>query len=241
MGSHSVQAPLTLVATAFANSEEVSDLVTPDIKHSVLNSKLLFIDLNAISSSPFALGGSALAQAFGALGDDSPAVDLALLQRAFRYVMNLIKQHQVLAGHDRSDGGLAATLLEMCFAGDCGADIRLPAGVDPVGFLFNEALGWVLEVDEAVCEPLLRACQDHRIPAAVIGTTHAERVVRFLQGDDLLLERSTLALREDWEATSLALSKLCYNVKFVEQVRFPAGIERRSTRRGERWRRRPGG
>ena len=246
MGSLSAQAPLTLVATAFANSEEVSDLVTPDIKHAVLNSKLLFIDLNALSSSlassptsspssssassplssSFALGGSALAQAFGSLGDDSPEVDLALLQRAFRYVMTLIKQHQVLAGHDRSDGGLAVTLLEMCFAGDCGADVVLPASVDPVGFLFNEALGWVLEVDEAVCEPLLRACQDHQIPAVIIGTTHSERVIRFRQGDAVLLERSTLELREEWEATSFALSKLSYNVKFIEQVGDSRGIRR---------------
>ena len=212
-----------MVATAFANSEEVSDLVTPDIKHSVLCSKLLFIDLSG--SASFALGGSALAQAFGVLGDDSPAVDLSLLQRAFRYVLTLIKQHRVLAGHDRSDGGLVTTLLEMCFAGDCGADIELPPSVDPVGFLFNEALGWVLEVDEPVCEPLLRACRDHWIPAAVIGTTHSDRTIRIRQGETVLLSRTTLELREEWEATSLALSKLTYNVKYIEQVGIPAGLD----------------
>ena len=37
-------------------------------------------------------------------------------------------QDLVLAYHDRSDGGVFATLVEMAFAGHCGLDVKLPAG-----------------------------------------------------------------------------------------------------------------
>ena len=43
----------------------------------------------------------------------------------------------MLAYHDRSDGGLLITLLEMAFAGRCGLDIEL-AGDDPIGACFAE-------------------------------------------------------------------------------------------------------
>lgn len=170
------EAPLTLIATAVANAEDVADHVTPAIRHASRGSRLLLLDLGATPAP--ALGGSALAQVFDQLGDQVPDVDLALLRRAFLAVQALIKQGHILAGHDRSDGGLLTTLLEMCFAGYCGADIEIPAGIDPTAFLFHEALGWVLEVDEALCEPLLRSLQDSAIPAVLLGTTHSERVVR---------------------------------------------------------------
>ena len=206
-----------MVSTAFANSEDVSEVVTPDIKHSLLHSKLLFIDLS-LPSSHYPLGASALAQVFDSIGDDAPDVDLKLLKRSFCYVMKLIKQHQILAGHDRSDGGLITTVLEMCFAGDCGVDLVVPPSVDAIGFLFNESLGWVLEVDETACEPLLRACNDHEIPAVIIGTTHEERVVRVMHNDEMLLCRNLISLREEWESTSYQLSKLTYNEKYIELV-----------------------
>ena len=91
------------MVTAFANSSEVLDVVTPDVKHAVYHSKLVFIDLN---DAPLTLGGSALAQVFDQIGDSCPSVDLGLLQRAFRMIQALIKQQLILAGHDRSDGGV---------------------------------------------------------------------------------------------------------------------------------------
>jgi hypothetical protein len=72
------------------------------------------------------LAGSALAQVFGQVGDEPPDVeDPGLLARAFDAVQRLLAGGLVSAGHDRSDGGLATTLLEMAFAGDCGIDVDL--------------------------------------------------------------------------------------------------------------------
>lgn len=166
---------MTLAVTAFANSEDVNYIVTPDIKHSAQSSRLLFIDLNGSPDLP--LGGSALAQVFSQLGEKAPEVDLDLLQRGIRVVHSLIKQGHVLAGHDRSDGGLLTTVLEMAFAGNCGLDLNLPTGVEAVSYLFNEGLGFVLEVDELLCMPLMRTLQDNQIPAVILGSSRVDRRV----------------------------------------------------------------
>lgn len=166
---------MTLAVTAFANCEDVNDIVTPDIKHSAQASRLLFIDLNGNAQLP--LGGSALAQVYSQLGDQAPEVDLDLLQRGVRVVHSLIKQGHVLAGHDRSDGGLLTTVLEMAFAGNCGLDLQIPEEVNAVNYLFNEGLGFVLEVDELLCMPLMRTLQDNHIPAFILGSSCTDRRV----------------------------------------------------------------
>ncbi|OAO14728.1 phosphoribosylformylglycinamidine synthase, partial [Blastocystis sp. ATCC 50177/Nand II] len=90
---------------------DISLTVTPDIKHAG-RSSLVFVDL---SGGHARLGGSAQAQTFKQLGDMKPDCDTALLKRAFRAT-----QRVLLAGHDRSDGGLLTRVLEMCLGGDCG-------------------------------------------------------------------------------------------------------------------------
>lgn len=157
----------------------MNGLVTPDIKHAVLNSRIVFVDLN----TNHGLGGSALAQVLDQLGNEAPDVDLKLLQRSFYTIQNLIKQNHIIAGHDRSDGGIITSLLEMCFAGDCGVDVVLPDGVDPISYLFNESLGWLLEVDELLCEPLLRTFKDNQIPAIVLGITKTEKSIQVVKID----------------------------------------------------------
>ena len=91
-----------------------------------------------------------------------------------------MRQHHIIAGHDRSDGGLITSLLEMCFGGNCGIDVTLPEHVDAIPYLFNESLGWLLEVDELLCEPLLRTFADNQIPAIIIGITKTEPTITVL-------------------------------------------------------------
>ena len=104
------------VVSVYAGCPDISLRVTPDIKHAG-RSSLVFVDL---SGGHARLGGSALAQTFKQLGDVTPDCDTALLKRAFRATQRLLRERVLLAGHDRSDGGLLTTVLEMCFGGDCG-------------------------------------------------------------------------------------------------------------------------
>ena len=117
-----VKSPGTLVISAYVTCPDITKTVTPDLKAPGA-SKLLFIDLG---SGRNRLGGSALAQVFGQLGDASPDLDdPQLMIRTFNAVQQLVRDELILAGHDRSDGGLATTLLEMAFAGNCGIEIDL--------------------------------------------------------------------------------------------------------------------
>ena len=111
-----VKAPGTLVVLVHAGCADISLRVTPDMKHTGCSS-LVLVDL---SGGHARLGGSALAQTFKQLGDASPDCDTALLKRAFRATQRLLRERVLLAGHDRSDGGVVTMVLEMCLGGDCG-------------------------------------------------------------------------------------------------------------------------
>ncbi len=103
-----VKAPGQVVVSAYASVADVSQVVTPDIKRPG-ESRLMLIDL---APGVRRLGGSALAQALGQVGDDCPDLDDPnLLRRAFEAVQSMIDERLILAGHDCSDGGLLTTIV----------------------------------------------------------------------------------------------------------------------------------
>ena len=141
------------VVSVYAGCADISLRVTPDIKHAG-RSSLVFVDL---SGGHARLGGSALAQTFKQLGDVTPDCDTVLLKRVFRATQRLLRERVLLAGHDRSDGGLLTTVLEMCFGGDCGCVMEATTENSVMEFLFNEELGLVVEVDDAKVAEVLAA------------------------------------------------------------------------------------
>ncbi|MGZ5076847.1 MAG: phosphoribosylformylglycinamidine synthase [Methylobacter sp.] len=145
-------APLSLVITAFAPVADVSRTLTPQLR-SVPDedSALILIDLGAGKNR---LGGSVLAQVYNQLGDDCPDLDNAsLLKALFDTIQTLNSQDKLLSYHDRSDGGLLATVAEMMFAGRLGVTLTLDSlGDDVLSALFNEELGAVLQVRQSDCK-----------------------------------------------------------------------------------------
>jgi phosphoribosylformylglycinamidine synthase (EC 6.3.5.3) len=154
-GTHTQTAPLTLIVTAFAPVVDVRRTVTPQL-HPEAGGRLLLVDLGAGRNR---LGGSALGQVYRRLGGAVPDVDdPALLKRAFETLQHLLADGRLLACHDRSDGGLFATLCEMAYAGRCGFEVVLDElGAEPLAALFNEELGWVLQVAPEQLAPALDA------------------------------------------------------------------------------------
>src|SRR6185436_18687645 len=112
---------------------------------------LLLVDLGAGKNR---LGASTLTQVHAELGNVVPDLDEPkLLTSLAAALADLRAQNLVLAYHDRSDGGVFATLVEMAFAGHCGLDVKLPAGANgAAGALFSEELGVVLQVRAAQLE-----------------------------------------------------------------------------------------
>ncbi len=206
-----VKSPGTLVISAYAPCPDVTKVVTPDIKRPG-KSRLLFIDLGEGRDR---LGGSALAQVYGQVGDQSPDVDdPKLLQRAFRAVQGLIARGLILSGHDRSDGGLITTLLEMAFSGNCGLEVAVESE-DPLPCLFSEELGLIIEYlpkDERAVTSLLGKA---KVPCRILGRTTTTKKIKVKAGGRIVLNEDMRALREIWEETSHRLERLQANPKCV--------------------------
>merc|ERR1711935_1076383 len=84
-----------------------------------------------------------------------------------------IERGTILAGHDRSDGGLAVVLMEMAFAGNCSISVVVPetcAGAGEIGTLFNEEAGIVIEVSIEDTPSVMEAFSSKGVPCIEIGT-----------------------------------------------------------------------
>ena len=113
---------------------------TPQIRLDQGESELWLIDLGAGRNR---LGGSALAHAYGQLGSISPDLDdPESLKGLFRAVRRLSREGRILAMHDRSDGGLLVTLLEMAFAGHTGLNVSVPKAKDHWRLSSAKSWGW---------------------------------------------------------------------------------------------------
>jgi phosphoribosylformylglycinamidine synthase len=212
-----VKAPGALVISAYATCPDVTQTVTPDLKLPG-DGRLLYVDLGGGQKR---LGGSALAQVFGQVGDESPDLeDAAALGRAFEIVQQGIAAGTISAGHDRSDGGLIVALIEMAAAGNCGIEVHAGDSgdaADPLGLLFNEELGLVLEVNRNEEGRLIDSFERADVPCRPIGTTTREQRVRIRCGGQLLLDEDTRDLRDLWEETSFELDRRQANPSCVEQ------------------------
>ena len=220
-----VKAPGSLVISAYVTCPDITKTVTPDLKLPG-EGRLLYVDLGGGRRR---LGGSALAQVFGQVGDESPDVeDAALLKRAFNAVQELVGAGRISAGHDRSDGGLITALLEMAFAGNLGIDVAIedPVSGDPVSFFFSEELGLVLEVGSEDEADVLESFRQAGIPCVAIGRTTAAEAVTIRYNGETVLEDDVRDLRDLWEETSFQLDRLQANPECVECER--AGLRDRT-------------
>jgi phosphoribosylformylglycinamidine synthase len=118
-----VVSPLSLVVSAFAPVEDARHTLTPQLRTDAGETELVLIDLGRGRNR---LGGSILAQVYGGLGDEAPDLDDPALLRGFFGAIQSLRP-LLLAYHDRSDGGLFATVSEMAFAGRCGVTLSLDA------------------------------------------------------------------------------------------------------------------
>jgi phosphoribosylformylglycinamidine synthase len=209
----SVVAPVSLIVSAFAPVDDARRTWTPALCAKGGPTALWLIDLGAGRNR---LGGSALAQVYGELGAEPPDLDDS--QQLVRLAAALAELRQaglVLAYHDRSDGGLLATLLEMAFAGHCGLEIRLPAqgegdGGSPAAQLFAEELGVVLQTAAADQRRVHEILSRHGLAdlATRVGVPLQELRVRIHVGTERVLDESWTDLRGAWSETSWRMRRL---------------------------------
>jgi phosphoribosylformylglycinamidine synthase len=207
VGGETVKSPRELVISTYAAVPNITKVITPDLKR--VGARLIYVDLGAGRDRT---GGSALAQTLRQLGDASPDVeDGSSLKSCFMVIQELIAEGLVLSGHDRSDGGLVTTLLEMAFSGNCGLDISLEGKTGPIEALFSEELGVVLECDTADAGQVLERLQGAGLHAADIGTSTGTGQIAIEYHGERVLDEEMVLLRSWWEETSYRLERLQMN------------------------------
>jgi len=216
VGDEIVKSPRELVVSAYATMPDITKVVTPDIKNPG-HSQLLFID---ISNHRARLGGSALAQVYGQVGNESPDVDdPEMLKRAFHAIQKLMSEGLILAGHDVSDGGIITTLLEMAFAGNCGLNIRMEGPWSPFEKLFAEELGAVIECHSKDIRRISEILGSFGLRSEMIGETTEEKNILVTYNSQNVLESKMVVLREWWEETSYQIERLQMNSRCADEER----------------------
>ena len=217
-----VAAPVSLIVSAFASVADVRKTLTPYLRNDCGDTDLILIDLGF---SLCRLGGSALAQVYGQIGDTVPDIDSPkALHAFFEAIQKLNREDLILAYHDRSDGGLWATLCEMTFASRCGVDLDLclcsHGGMRAIEILFNEELGAVLQVEHGNTPAVLRMLDQAGLGGSasfVLGsvTLSDQIVIRF--GTQQLLMLPRIELHRAWSETTYYMQKLRDNPECAQQ------------------------
>ena len=211
-----MSSPLSLIITAFAPVIDVSKTLTPQLKNQ--DSLLILIDLGQGKNR---LGGSVLAQVYKQLGDECPDLDDAdLLINFFNSIQQLNEQGLILAYHDRSDGGLLATVCEMMFAGRLGANISLDAlGSNYLAALFNEELGAVLQVKRENVDTVIAMLAEANLGdySHVIGTIEKRQRLQINVSGDVIYERTRVELQQTWADVSYRMQTLRDNPACARQ------------------------
>jgi phosphoribosylformylglycinamidine synthase len=206
----SVTSPVSVIMTGFSPVKNVGKTLTPELD---LTGETALILVNLGGDEP-RLGGSALAQVYNQLGDTTPDADATRLKEFFTKLGDIKKSGKILAYHDRSDGGLLATTLEMAFASRCGLELDI-SGLcgHPLEKLFNEELGVVLQVRKSDVLGIIKVFGDN---ATRIGRPTKKQEIVISDGFELY-RNSRAQLETWWSDTSYQLQKLRDNPASADQ------------------------
>ena len=234
-----VVSPLSLIISAFAPCQDVRRVLTPQLRTDAGDTELLLLDLG---NGRNRLGGSMLAQVCGGFGDTAPDVDdAALLRRFFECVQALHRDGLLLAYHDRSDGGLLATICEMAFASHIGVTLNvdliaydaeahdvdgnerkpdLMYGRDRervLAALFAEELGAVIQVRSGDRRGVLQRLREAGVPASLIGSPNKRDEVRVVRNAKPILALPRAALQQTWSEVTWKMQSLRDNPECAQQ------------------------
>ncbi|PHX72615.1 MAG: phosphoribosylformylglycinamidine synthase [Opitutia bacterium] len=240
-----ITAPVSLIVSAFAPVADIRLTLTPQLQRPALepvevgsltaspatnaststphlnidqqqDTVLLLIDLGRGKNR---LGGSILAQTVSQMGEATPDVDNATdLKKFWNAIQLLGRQKKLLAYHDRSDGGLLATVLEMAFAGHTGVDLEIPQGHEVFSSLFAEELGAVIQIRADDLDDVSLTLREHGFKACTtrVGTLNRTHTFRITRGGKTLFEENLFSLRAIWSDVTRRITQLRDNPAAAE-------------------------
>ena len=205
-----VSAPLSLVVTACAPVADVRRTLTPALAGDAGPTALMLVDLGGGRDR---IGGSCLAQVYGRIGDAPPDLDdPARLVGFFAAIRELRDAGLLLAYHDRSDGGLAVTLLEMAFAGRAAARRGPRRGRTARRGAFRRGArrraAGARARTSAAHEAVLARTRARRSCAHGSARPRPGGRIRIAAAAALLIDEDRLALRAAWSETSWRMQRL---------------------------------
>ncbi|MCM0043787.1 MAG: phosphoribosylformylglycinamidine synthase [Burkholderiaceae bacterium] len=232
-GDKSVTSPVSLIVSAFAPVTDVRATLTPQLRRDAGDTALIFIDLGRGRNR---MGASALAQVMQQIGNEVPDVDSAQdLKGFFGAIQQLNRQQMLLAYHDRSDGGLYATLCEMAFAGHAGVTVNLDilategehasdwgdsknwaSQVEArrndltLRALFAEELGAVVQVRAEQKSDAMNVLREFGLGACshIIGKPNKRDVIEFTRDAKVIYQKPRVELHRFWSETSWRIARL---------------------------------
>ncbi len=216
-GVYEVVSPLSLVVSAVAPVVDIRRTITPQLHPDVQGTELVLIDLGRGRQR---LGGSALAQVYGETGGEPPDLDdPRTLKLFFALIQVLNELDLLLAYHDRSDGGVLATVCEMSFASHVGVSIDTSElGGDPLAALFSEELGAVLQIPKARRDGIFGAFRKSGLMPYVkrVGTLNDAGMVTVVHRGKILFQERRSSLQRVWEETSWRIRALRDNPRCAQ-------------------------
>ena len=176
--SKKVTSPVSLIVTAFATLADVRGTLTPQLDATEADTTLILIDLGKGQNR---MAGSILAQTIDQFGDRVPDLDDAKdLVNLVNAINELRANRQILAYHDKSDGGLLACVAEMAFAGHVGVSVNVDMlvtegdGISDSRMETGDSKNWAGQVSARREELTLKALFNEEL-GAVIQVRTAER------------------------------------------------------------------
>ena len=216
----SVTSPLSLIITAFSPVLDVRKTLTPQLRTDCGDTALLLIDVNKGAER---LGGSVLAQVYSKFGCSIPDVDDSnALLGFFNAMQSSIEDDDILAYHDRSDGGLLATLAEMSFAGHVGITVDINRGIHgskstAFSALFNEELGAVIQVRADRVSAMVKRFSHAGVNIVELGGLNSADTVDINYHGKSIFHDSRANLQSAWSETSFQVASLRDNADCVRQ------------------------
>ena len=214
-----ITAPLSLIISAFAPIDNVTRTITPQLKVSN-NSLLILIDLGQGKNR---LGGSCLAQVYSrSLGEPADVKNPFCLKGFFNAVTELKSLDKIMAYHDRSDGGLFATLSEMAFAGNMGIniDLKTASKEESLSLLFAEEAGAVIQINSSDLKLVMETLKKYSLDqsAVVIGETTPSKQITIKTNHADAEIFDLRALREMWSELSFRMQSLRDNPESAKEA-----------------------
>lgn len=217
----SVTSPMSLIVTGFSPVLDIRQTLTPELRMDKGQTDLILIDLGRGQNR---MGASILAQTYGKLGKQAPDVDDAEdLKAFFAVIQGLNADGHLLAYHDRSDGGLLTSVMEMAFAGHCGLNLNLDCLTENVSeipaILFNEELGAVIQVRHDATPDVLTQFSVAGLGecVAVIGQPLNNSEINISLNGETVFAGQRGSLQRQWAETSYQIQRLRDNAECADQ------------------------